>query len=245
MSSLFISDLHLHASRPEATQVFYDLLEGKARNAQALYILGDFFDVWIGDDDDEPLGQAVADQLRRLSDSGTAVYLMHGNRDFLLGEAFAKRAGATLLQDPSVIDLYGRRALLLHGDSLCTRDAEYMGLRQQLRSNEWQAQILAQPLAARRAFAAGLRAKSKTMNSSKPEDIMDVTPEAVVELMLEHQVDLMIHGHTHRPDRHSIALGSGQGERIVLGDWHDHAWCLSADKQSLRLESWPIGQPAH
>lgn len=240
MATLFISDLHLHASRPEATQAFYQFLQERALGAEALYILGDFFDAWIGDDDDDPLVAEVAEKLAGLSHTGTAIYLMHGNRDFLLGEAFAQRAGASLLPDPSLIDLYGRPALLLHGDSLCTRDTEYMALRSQLRSEQWQAQILAQPLAVRRALAAELRAKSKTMNSSKAEDIMDVTPDAVTELMREQGVDLMIHGHTHRPNRHQLNIDHTPAERIVLGDWHDHAWCLVATPESLELEHWAI-----
>ncbi|MCP8898053.1 UDP-2,3-diacylglucosamine diphosphatase [Gilvimarinus xylanilyticus] len=240
MATLFISDLHLHASRPEATQVFYQFLQERAQGAEALYILGDFFDAWIGDDDDDPLVDEVAEQLAKLARTGTAIYLMHGNRDFLLGETFAQRAGARLLPDPSLIDLYGRPALLLHGDSLCTRDTEYMALRSQLRSEQWQAQILAQPLAVRRALAAELRAKSKTMNSSKAEDIMDVTPAAVTELMREQGVDLMIHGHTHRPHRHQLDIDHTPAERIVLGDWHDNAWCLVATPESLELEHWAI-----
>ncbi|WP_049721449.1 UDP-2,3-diacylglucosamine diphosphatase [Gilvimarinus polysaccharolyticus] len=240
MNTLFISDLHLHPAQPAAVQAFYDFLSQRARGARALYILGDFFDAWIGDDDDEPLGHEVAAQLRALADSGVSIYLMPGNRDFVLGHVFAERAGATLLADPTVIDLYGRTTVLLHGDSLCTRDQPYMALRAQLRSPEWQAQALAQPLPVRRALAEQLRSKSKTMNSSKPEDIMDVTPEAVIELLQANNASLMIHGHTHRPQRHPLTVDGAAAERIVLGDWHDNAWCLVANKDSLTLEHWPI-----
>ncbi|UTF60160.1 UDP-2,3-diacylglucosamine diphosphatase [Gilvimarinus sp. DA14] len=240
MATQFISDLHLHASRPEAAQAFYRFLEQHAHNIDALYILGDFFDAWIGDDDDDPFIAEVAEKLNATAASGTAIFFMHGNRDFLLGDDFARRAGLTLLQDPTLIDLYGRSALLLHGDSLCTRDSEYMALRQQLRSPQWQAQILSQPLDVRRALAAELRSKSKTMNSSKAEDIMDVTPQAVVELMEQEKVSLMIHGHTHRPARHPLTLNHGTGERIVLGDWHDYGWSLYADTDTLELRHWPI-----
>lgn len=240
MTTLFISDLHLHASRPEATQAFCQFLQEQAASADALYILGDFFDTWIGDDDDAPLGDEVAQALKALSDSGTKVFLMHGNRDFLLGQKFARSAGAELLEDPTVIDLYGTRTLLMHGDSLCTRDTEYMAMRQQLRSAAWQGQILAQPLAARRAFADGLRAKSKVMNSSKPEDIMDVTPDAVEECMRDHKVARLVHGHTHRPDRHPLVINGQSAERIVLGDWHDYAWCLRATPEDMTLEKWEI-----
>ncbi|MBU2884139.1 UDP-2,3-diacylglucosamine diphosphatase, partial [Gilvimarinus agarilyticus] len=146
MTIFFISDLHLHASRPEATQAFYKFLTEQAASAEALYILGDFFDAWIGDDDDAPLAAEVAAKLKALSESGTKVFLMHGNRDFLLGQKFVRSAGAALLEDPTVIDLYGTRTLLMHGDSLCTQDTEYMAMRQQLRSEAWQAQVLAQPI---------------------------------------------------------------------------------------------------
>lgn len=240
MATFFISDLHLHASRPEATQAFYQFLSSQAANAEALYILGDFFDTWIGDDDDAPLGAEVAERLKVLSDSGTQIYLMHGNRDFLIGQKFVRSAGATLLEDPTVIELYGTRTLLMHGDSLCTRDTDYMAMRQQLRSATWQGQILAQPLSARRAFAEGLRAKSKVMNSSKPEDIMDVTPAAVEECMRDHKVVRLIHGHTHRPGRHKLTLSGELVERIVLGDWHEFAWCLRATPEEMTLEKWEI-----
>lgn len=240
MSILFVSDLHLHEGAPAVVQAFYDFLKQRAHGATALYILGDFFDAWIGDDDDAPLGHEVAAQLRQLADTGVAVYLMPGNRDFVLGHDFAQRAGATMLPDPTIIDLYGQTTVLLHGDSLCTLDKPYMALRAQLRSPEWQAQALAQPLAVRRAMAQQLRAKSKTMNSSKPEDIMDVTPEAVVDLLRQSNASLMIHGHTHRPQRHAHTVDNSPAERIVLGDWHDNAWCLVADEQSLTLEHWPI-----
>jgi UDP-2,3-diacylglucosamine hydrolase len=240
MCLLFVSDLHLHTGAPAVVQAFYRFLSTRAVHAQALYILGDFFDAWIGDDDDAPLGLEVAAKLRQLADTGVAIYLMPGNRDFLLGDDFAQRAGCTLLPDPSVIELQGQPAVLLHGDSLCTRDQPYMALRAQVRSPQWQAQVLAQPLPARRAMAAQLRAKSKTMNSSKPEDIMDVTPEAVVQVLEANAAQLMIHGHTHRPQRHPLTANGKAAERIVLGDWHDNAWCLVATDTALTLEHWPI-----
>ncbi|MDO3386587.1 UDP-2,3-diacylglucosamine diphosphatase [Gilvimarinus sp. SDUM040013] len=240
MTTLFISDLHLHASRPEATQAFFQFLAEQATGIDALYILGDFFDTWIGDDDDAPLGTEVTAKLKEVGDSGTEVYLMHGNRDFLLGQKFARSAGAKLLEDPTVIELYGTRTLLMHGDSLCTRDTEYMAMRQQLRSAAWQGQVLTQPLSARRALADGLRAKSKTMNSSKPEDIMDVTQEAVEECMRDHKVVRLVHGHTHRPDRHKLTVNGEPAERVVLGDWHDFAWCFKATPDALSLEKWEI-----
>ena len=240
MTTLFISDLHLHESRPAATNAFYQFLAERAQGTEALYILGDFFDAWIGDDDDAPLNAEVAQHLRALSDQGTAVYLMHGNRDFLLGDDFAKAAGASLIVDPTLIDLYGQPTLLMHGDTLCTRDIEYQVFRQQVRSPAWQQQILSQPLVARRALAAQIRAQSKSMNSIKAEDIMDVTPEEVVRVMQAHGVRQLIHGHTHRPARHPLTIDGMAAERIVLGDWHDSAWCIYADASGLELRHWPM-----
>lgn len=240
MTTLFISDLHLQSLHPGVTRGFYRFLHERGRAAEQLYILGDFFDYWIGDDDDEPLGLEVAEKLRELSDGGVDIAIMHGNRDFLLGGDFARRAGARLIDDPCVIDLYGRRALLLHGDSLCTGDVTYMAMREQFRNPAWQAQILAQPLPVRRALAEQLRQKSKTMNSVKADDIMDVTPAAVETLMAEHDVDLMIHGHTHRPQVHNLQVNGKPAQRMVLGDWHDHGWCIAADSECIELESWPL-----
>ncbi|ACE84870.1 UDP-2,3-diacylglucosamine diphosphatase [Cellvibrio japonicus] len=240
MNTLFISDLHLHSSRPQITRAFFDFLRQQTHHTQALYILGDFFDAWIGDDDDDPLPNAVAEQLKKLNSAGVAIFLMHGNRDFLLGNSYAQRAGATLIAEGTVIDLYGRPALLLHGDDLCTLDTDYMAFRQQVRNPDWQAQLLAQPLAARRALAAQLRAQSQAINNMKAESIMDVTPDEVVRVMEEAGVDLLIHGHTHRPARHPLTVQGRPAERIVLGDWHHQGWCLDASATGLALRNWDI-----
>ncbi|WP_250462403.1 UDP-2,3-diacylglucosamine diphosphatase [Microbulbifer litoralis] len=240
MTSYLISDLHLDENRPEITRAFFDFLRGPAAGAEALYILGDFFEVWIGDDDDAPLAREVADELRRYSGSGVELYLMHGNRDFLLGQDFAHRAGAVLLPDPSLVTLAGQKVLLMHGDSLCTLDEEYMVFRQQARDPDWQEALLAKPLDERRQIAAQIRAVSKSMNSRKAEDIMDVTPAEVEKAMRAHGVHTLIHGHTHRPDRHQFSLDGTAAERIVLGDWGTFGWCLKADRNSLELQHWPI-----
>lgn len=240
MSLLFISDLHLHASRPNITRAFYHFLENRATDCKALYILGDFFDSWIGDDDDDPFGIEVAENLKALSDKGTKIYLMHGNRDFLLGKEFAHKAGATLIDDPYSLTIDGIDTLLLHGDSLCTQDAEYMAMRKEFRSAAWQKNILAQPLVARRALANKLRIESHKMNSLKASDIMDVTTSAVIALMRKSKVNLMIHGHTHRPKRHLLSLDGSRSERIVLGDWETKGWCLSINNKGIELESWDI-----
>lgn len=228
MTTLFISDLHLDASRPDITSAFERFMAQVAPTSSALYILGDFFEVWIGDDDRSDFNQHIMALLSEYSRSGKALSLMVGNRDFLLGDEFAQHCGATLLSDPTLIDLYGTPTLLMHGDSLCTQDVEYMAFRQQARSPLWQQQLLAQPIEARRAIAKQLRETSKSMNSLKAEDIMDVTASEVVREMEQHQAQRLIHGHTHRPNRHPLTLSSGHAERIVLGDWHDSLWWLEA-----------------
>ncbi len=233
--TLFISDLHLHESRPLVTRAFFHFLDTTARNATALYILGDFFDAWIGDDDDQPLVAEVANALSKLANNNTQIYLMHGNRDFLLGEDFAKRANAKIIPEESCIDLYGTKTLLLHGDSLCTADKDYMQFRAMVRNPVWQEQFLTQPLATRRAIATELRNKSQNMNSLKANDILDVTPSEVETVFTRHQVQDMIHGHTHRPARHQLMINNQKCERIVLGDWHDSFWFVSADANGIEL----------
>jgi len=240
MAILFISDLHLHESRPQITRAFFHFLHTQAENAERLYILGDFFDAWVGDDDDSSLNIEVANELKKLSDSGTQIFLMHGNRDFLLGKKFAAQAGAQIIEEYTSVDLYGQHTLLLHGDSLCTDDTEYMAFRQQVRSPLWQQQILSQPLVARRALAAQLREKSQAMNSLKAEDIMDVNQAEVVRIMRGANVKHLIHGHTHRPARHAFTIDGETAERIVLGDWHDKGWAIYVDEGKTELISWPI-----
>ncbi len=240
MSILFISDLHLHESRPPITRAFFHFLHTQATRAEALYILGDFFDTWIGDDDDAELPQQVAAELFALHQQGVAIYFQHGNRDFLLGESYAAKAGMALIPESTIIDLYGTSTLLLHGDTLCTADKDYQEFRSMVRSTQWQQQILAQPLAARRALAKQLRDKSQSMNSMKAEDIMDVASEEVVAQMTQANVTRLIHGHTHRPARHVLTISGKTAERIVLGDWHSHGWCIKATANNCELISWPI-----
>lgn len=240
MHTLFISDLHLHESRPQATRAFFHFLYTQAIHAEALYILGDFFDAWIGDDDDSELVQDIASGLHKLSELGVAIYFMHGNRDFLLGESYASKAGMTIINDGTVINLYGTPTLLMHGDSLCTDDIEYQQFRTMVRNPQWQEQILAQPLAVRRALATQMREKSQSMNSLKAEDIMDVSPAEVVTQMKAASVTRLIHGHTHRPARHQMIIDGEAAERIVLGDWHDSGWCIKADENSVELIDWKI-----
>ena len=237
MTTLFISDLHLDEGRPAVTRLFLDWLRAEAARAEALYILGDLFEAYIGDDDDAPLVATVADALRAVAERGVRVHLMHGNRDFLIGTAFAQRAGLTLLSEEVVVDLHGTPTLLLHGDTLCLDDVAYQRIRIQLRDPAWQRQFLAQPLAARRAFAAQARAESAKHTGTMAAAIMDVTPAAVERALAVHGVRRMIHGHTHRPAVHD--LGQGR-ERIVLGDWYEQGSVLRVDADSPALTVLPL-----
>jgi UDP-2,3-diacylglucosamine hydrolase len=219
--TLLISDLHLHATRPHTTRLLLDFLATTARGAQALYVLGDLFEYWLGDDDlADPHHQSVADALRALSQSGTAVYLMHGNRDLLLGREFCERSGAILLQDPYEANLHGWRVLLSHADALCTDDLAYQQFRRKVRNPLCQGFFLILPMNLRRTIVRGFRRQSETEKSAKPAYIMDVNPQAVAELLRSYNYpDLFIHGHTHRPAEHSIELDGHHCARWVLGDW--------------------------
>lgn len=239
MSTFFISDLHLSHQVPAVVDGFYGFLRSTAANAERLYILGDFFDAWIGDDEDDPLVQEIKTQLRQYSQH-CATFFLHGNRDFLIGDKFARDTGVTLLPEQSMIDLYGRQTLLMHGDTLCTRDTEYMQFRTMVRSPQWQQQVLALPLQHRRQMAADLRQKSLSMNAIKAEDIMDVTPEEVVKVMAAQQAELLIHGHTHRPATHALDVNGKRAERWVLGDWHQQGWYLHADEHRLTLNEFAL-----
>ena len=236
-TTLFISDLHLDACRPATTRALAAFL-GRQRRCAQLFILGDLFEAWLGDDDDSPLVAEVAAMLREFTAAGPRLGIMVGNRDFLLGPGFCERAGARWLPDPTVIDLYGEPTLLMHGDSLCTADADYQAFRRQVRDPDWQAQLLRQPLARRRDLAAELRARSRDANSMKSTDIMDVTEAEVERQMRRHGVGQLIHGHTHRPARHEAAAGL----RWVLGAWEENGWFISASPEGVSLQSFPIIQ---
>lgn len=241
MPTLFISDLHLDPSRPLITRLFGEFIEGDARKADALYILGDLFEAWVGDDDPSETGTLVADKLRKLSDSGVPVYFMHGNRDFLLGEDYARGAGMSLLTDPTVIDLHGKPVLLMHGDTLCTDDVAYQQFRTQTRDPAWQRQFLSQPLATRIAFAQQARDASQARQgelreAGTMETITDVSSQAVAESFDRYGVDTLIHGHTHRPAIHR----DGDHTRIVLGDWYEQGSVLRVDADSARLSGLPL-----
>lgn len=240
MSVLFISDLHLEAERPDITRAFLHFLATRARTAEALYILGDFFEAWIGDDGMDEFQHSIARALRELADSGTRIYLMHGNRDFLIGKAFCREARCTLLRDPSLIDLGGENILLMHGDSLCTLDAAYMKLRRWLR-NPLSLFILRNlPLSTRHRLARKLRKESRAQTRMKASEIVDVTPAEVEKIMRDKGVRILIHGHTHRPAVHELEIDGRPARRIVLGDWDSQGWALEADEQGLRQAPFPL-----
>ena len=238
--SLFISDLHLSASQPHSMAAFRRFIAGLAPQAEALYILGDLFDYWAGDDDleDEFHAQVIA-ALRGLARHGTQVYLLRGNRDLLMGDALANACHATLLSDPALIDLYGTPTLLSHGDTLCTGDTEYQRYRSQVHDADFQRQFLAKPLAERKAYIAQLRSRSMVEKQSKDSAIMDVDDDAVAALLREHGYPRLIHGHTHRPDRHEHLVDGHICERWVLGDWSDKANALRCDSNGIRWENHP------
>jgi UDP-2,3-diacylglucosamine hydrolase len=220
-SSLFISDLHLSEGRPEANEQFFSFIEETAPGAAALYVLGDLFEYWIGDDDlEEPFHALIAGFLRKLSESGVAVHVMHGNRDFLMAEAFCRAAGAQLVPDPSIVDAGGVRTLLMHGDTLCLDDVDYQAWRKTARSEHWQREFLGRPLAERRDIILTLREKSRTAVRAKPAEVMDVNAAAVRKAFQVHGVSRLVHGHTHRPGRHVLEVDGRACERWVLPDWY-------------------------
>ena len=227
MKALFISDLHLREEQPETLRAFDALLAGPAREVDKLYILGDLFEYWAGDDDDTPLARHVAKGLRALADGGVQVFFLAGNRDFLMAKQYAEQCGLTLLNEPTEIELDGHRVLLSHGDTLCTDDTAYQQYRQMVRNPAWQAGFLAKPLAERRAFIDQLRQRSRQETSTKSMQIMDVNASAVEALLREHGCPTLIHGHTHRPARHVHDVDGRECVRWVLSDWHDDApWLL-------------------
>ncbi len=227
---LLISDLHLEEERPDITRAFLHFLATRATQAEALYILGDFFEVWIGDDAMTPFQESIAGALRALSERGVRIYLMHGNRDFMLGQTFCHKAGCKLLADPSVVQLCGEPVLLMHGDSLCTRDEGYMRLRRLLRNPLSMFVLRNLPLATRRKLARKLRNESRTQMRMKASDIIDVTPELIPGVLAEHRVRTLIHGHTHRPATHDLEVNGQPAKRIVLGDWDRQGWALQVDE---------------
>lgn len=236
--ALFISDLHLSESHPHTSQQFLRFVRAVAPKAEALYILGDLFEYWAGDDDlSAPFHQSVVNALHKLSEAGVRVFIMHGNRDFLMDREFAVACGATLLDDPTLIDLYGTPTLLSHGDALCTDDAAYQQFRDTVRGADWRTQFLAQPLTERKAQIEQLRAQSERSKRDKAMGIMDVSHQAVHDLLRRHDFPRLIHGHTHRPAKHLHHLEGHTCERWVLGDWDTQANALRVDREGVSWET--------
>lgn len=235
--TLFISDLHLCAKEPQVARLFRHFMQRIAPGADALYILGDLFEYWAGDDDlSDPFHESIVHALQKLAASGTHVYLMHGNRDLLMGKALATACGATLLSDPTLLDLYGTPTLISHGDALCTDDAAYQAFRTQVRNADWQRTFLARSLAERKAFIEGLRWQSEQEKQTKNMDIMDVNADAVAALFREYRYPRLIHGHTHRPKHHQHQVDGRLCERWVLGDWHSEGNFLRCDGSGCAWE---------
>jgi UDP-2,3-diacylglucosamine hydrolase len=218
--ALFVSDLHLQASRPRTTQAFFEFLENHAQHAKQLYLLGDLFEYWAGDDDlVTPYNRKIAQAIRRVSDAGVDIFWIAGNRDFLVGKELANAAGMTLLPDPSIVVIANQRIVLTHGDAQCTDDVQYMAFRNMVRQPAWQEKFLAQSLEQRKAIIAGVRAESHSSQMSKSMEIMDVNSNAISSLFDATGTSLMIHGHTHRPARHEYQNNGQQRVRYVLPDW--------------------------
>ena len=237
MTTLFISDLHLSDERPAIGEAFLSFLQGEARRAEALYILGDLFEIWLGDDAIVPGYQPFVSGLKELTDSGVPCYVMRGNRDFLLGEDFEAMTGATLLPDPYLLDLYGTPTLLMHGDLLCTDDVEYLKFREMVLSEEWQGEFLSMTVAERVEYGRQLREKSREATRGKQETIMDVNPAAVEHTMRDYGVLRLIHGHTHRPAVHEFMLDGKPARRIVLPEWYEQGGILVCDQDGCRQQA--------
>ncbi|HDC4380548.1 TPA: UDP-2,3-diacylglucosamine diphosphatase [Enterobacter cloacae] len=240
MATLFIADLHLQTEEPAITAGFLRFLAGEARHADALYILGDLFEAWIGDDDPNPLQREMAAAIHALVTSGVPCYFIHGNRDFLVGPRYARESGMTLLPEEQVLDLYGRKVLIMHGDTLCTDDTGYQAFRAKVHTPWIQKVFLALPLFIRNRIAARMRAGSKAANSSKSMTIMDVNPQAVVNMMEKHHVQWLIHGHTHRPDVHTLVANGEPAHRVVLGAWHSEGSMVKVTPEGVELIAFPF-----
>ncbi len=236
MTTLFISDLHLESARPDIAAQFLEFLHEEAVSADALYILGDLFESWVGDDDPDEHYASIKQALRELAKGGTPVFFMHGNRDFMIGTRFADETSVTLLPDPYLLKIEGMRVLLSHGDAMCTDDIEYQQIRQMTRNPAWQAMMLQKPLVERLAIARQARAASMQRGATMSLEISDVNQSAVEALMNQHAVSLLLHGHTHRPAVHEFSIDGQAATRIVLGDWYEQGSVVRWDRHGPRLE---------
>jgi UDP-2,3-diacylglucosamine hydrolase len=238
---LFIADLHLDPSRPHATTAFLRFLERRARDAGRLYILGDLFEFWIGDDDDEPHAREVLDALHRYTAGGHQCLLMRGNRDFLFGRGIERRTGGHLLDDPTVEEIFGERVVLMHGDLLCTDDHAYHRYRRIVTNPLMHGLFLALPRSLRRAAGAVGRRRSRSYTASLRPSLMDVNAQTVTETLARHEATILLHGHTHRPGIHELQVGDRRARRIVLGDWYEQGSVLRWSAAGFALESLPFG----
>ncbi|WP_318404096.1 UDP-2,3-diacylglucosamine diphosphatase [Photobacterium leiognathi] len=242
MTTLFISDLHLSASRPDMTDCFLRFMAEDTANIDALYVLGDLFEMWIGDDEESPFLQQIKQAFKTLTDSGIPCYFVHGNRDFLIGKRFSQQTGIQLLPEHSVVDLYGKPTLILHGDTLCIEDEAYQRYRKKVHNKFIQWLFFRIPLSKRIQIGEKFRNNSSKNNQMKSQSIMDVTASEVVRVMEEFHVDQMIHGHTHRPDIHSLTVNDKPATRIVLGDWYEHGSVLVVTPDGYQLETRAFDQ---
>jgi UDP-2,3-diacylglucosamine hydrolase len=236
MSTLFVSDLHLEADRPDIGQQFLQFLQTDAQESDDLYILGDLFEAWVGDDDPNTHYFAIKRALRKLVDGGIPVYFMHGNRDFMIGREFANETGVQILEDPYKITMYGEQALLSHGDILCIDDVQYQRVRKMVRDPDWQANMRAKPLKERLRIAQEARRQSLEQTINKSLEIMDVNQDEVVRVIQKYEVDVLLHGHTHRPAIHDVQVGHRRARRIVLGDWYSQGSVVRWDSRGPKLE---------
>ena len=236
MKPRFISDIHLSESQPQLTQAFFRFLNESKETCTHLYILGDLFESWIGDDDNSPLYNEIREALLSFTTNGPETFFMHGNRDFLVGESFAQETGIKILPDPFTLDINGQKVILSHGDFLCTDDTDYIDFRNKVRTKNWQSDFLQKDILERKEIAKNLRNDSKEATSQKSNTITDVNNQSVENFINEHQPDIFIHGHTHRPGTHEINLS----KRIVLGDWGEYGWYLTIDEKDYNLEKFKI-----
>ncbi len=236
----FISDLHLSETNNSLTNAFIDFLKSHSSNLDQLYILGDLYEVWIGDDDSSSLITSTKDALRKASKSGLEIFFIHGNRDFLLDSSFAESAGITILPDPFFFDYFGKKISISHGDIFCIDDAEYQAFKKQVRSPEWKAEFLNKSLVERKSIASSMRDASKRNSSQKDSMIMDVNTNEVASFFDKYDIDLLIHGHTHKPNIHELSGKNSKIKRIVLGDWGKTGWCFYLDPTSQNLEEFKI-----
>ena len=236
MKPRFISDIHLSENNPHLTNAFKTFLNESKESCTHLFILGDLFEIWIGDDDDSSFNQEIKKILTDFTSNGPKTFFMHGNRDFLVGEAFGKETGITILPDPYTLEINNQKVILSHGDFLCTDDKDYIDFRNQVRDKDWQSNFLKKTISERKQIAVTLRTDSKEATLRKSDEITDVNNQSVEDFINEHQPDLFIHGHTHRPNIHDM----GSSKRIVLGDWGDYGWVLNIDNQDFDLEKFLI-----